>query len=1012
MIGGSVFVAGLALQALLTTGFHVPAFLSYVIQAFLSIEASFLLNRWFTWRERDTPFWPALLRFNAQKVITVAANLTLYAVLLRLGMNYLLANILLTVAFTIINYVGGDRFVFTPGRRHARYQAANATDAETVTVQALPLIRLPASLPTVSVVIPCRANQKTIRATVDSLLAQDYPELREIILVGSPDDSTWQAVTDVSDRRLVILETKAPPGIRDANFKRDYGIRTASSDLVSLVDSDMVLPGDWISHAVTTLVDSSADCITGVMRSIHDDFWGRFVDCCRLGAKTPRVKDSYFVTAQDFGRRGRKPPISANILFTRELYRRCPIDSTWSHGSLEDYEWFWRLAASEHKVLVSSKLFGWHHHRTGLKRLFSEYCRSARGCSYFIRAHRNSPFARKRLIQAVLLPLAAVLAVAVISTAAIVDGDERQVLAVAAILVLAFVVVVAGLEFARTRTLESLAYPLPGLFLGASYTASLAMHLLKAAIPSVMTAGGAAYSTPSSAVGDHHVIYSTPEVQNATTTTVPNQISRATPHRSIQLSAWRRLGLVLAFSLCLIIGIIFRLWHLDASPAWQWDEAVYYRIGMNMQHGVLTEHTVLGASGEPFLYQPPFYFLILARWFTLIGASIYHARLLGILATSLMLVVLFRFLWKIRGGEVALFAIIPIIFDGWLLYVERASYIENILALLVVVGMLLYQRAIERPSAQRFVIAGLMLGLVAIFKQTGAYLLVAVLICWLMRRRDHKGHVMLFSAAFIIIVAYAASMARHYDSNGGDWYLYQTAVQLRRVLGLQHSGGTLTSPSALLHLLVEQYRVFIPSLLVAVSFIFVTARCLMSYYRSRKRRAYYPEANQLLLSWAVAGIVVFGISSLKFPQYFALILIPLYCLGWTELASCKWHNKWKYSVVACAVICGISSFLFSMTALSGNPFARTQQYAASHIPSNSVVVTEQAIGDLINQPWCTVEDSTSCFYVASYAITWQTYLQSSFREGDADFRLLMKGAAPVESFTGAAGTVTIWKLRR
>ena len=113
---------------------------------------------------------------------------------------------------------------------------------------------------------------------------------------------------------------------------------------------------------------------------------------------------------------------------------------------------------------------------------------------------------------------------------------------------------------------------------------------------------------------------------------------------------------------------------------------------------------------EPFLYQPPFYFLVLARWFSLVGASIYHARLLGVILTAAMQVVLFRLLWKIHGPTVALFAIIPVIFDGWLLYIERVSYIENALMLLIVAGFLLYQRALEQPSWQRFALAGMAIG--------------------------------------------------------------------------------------------------------------------------------------------------------------------------------------------------------------------------------------------------------------------------------------------------------------
>ncbi len=479
VIGGVVFAAGLALQAAMTNGLHVPSLASYGTQAVVSVEASFLLNRRYTWYRRCTKFWPSLLRFNVAKTVTIVANLVLYAGLIRLGLNYLLANVLLTVVFAVVNYVGGDRFVFTrektvaeppPGGASARRAAAT----------------LAAALPTVSVVIPCQANEKTIRAAVNSLIAQDYPGLREIILVGSRADSTWAALEGLRDPRLVVLETQPSSGIRDANFKRDVGIRRTSGDLVSLIDSDMVLPHNWLSRAVTAIVSSEADCVAGVMRSIHDSFWGRFTDNCRLGAKTPRVQAPYFVTAEKFGRRSRKPPITANVLFTREVYQRCPIDASWSHGSLEDYEWFWRVVDSGHRVLVTDRLYGWHHHRTGLRRLAAEYRRSARGCAYFIRAHRRSPFARKRLAQAVTLPLAVVAALAGLA-AAIAVGHERQAAAFVSAGGLAAAVVLCGREFARTRTLESLAYPLPALVLGTSYTVSLVTHLIRTA-PAVVHA--------------------------------------------------------------------------------------------------------------------------------------------------------------------------------------------------------------------------------------------------------------------------------------------------------------------------------------------------------------------------------------------------------------------------------------------------------------------------------------------------------------------------------------------
>ena len=200
-------------------------------------------------------------------------------------------------------------------------------------------------------------------------------------------------------------------------------------------------------------------------------------------------------------------------------------------------------------------------------------------------------------------------------------------------------------------------------------------------------------------------------------------------------------------------------------------------------------------------------------------------------------------------------------------------------------------------------------------------------------------------------------------------------------------------------------------LIALAAFLTVTHRVLQCY---RARNWAPAQDNALLFSWLVTGIVVFGLSSLKFPQYFALILIPAYCFLWTEVARWDWRLAWKRTVIAVAAAAGLGSFRLTVPVFSVNTLAQVQQYAATQIPLDNVVVTEQSIGDLIQQRWCTVEVATPCLGLNApeYAITWRTYLQSSFNEGDPAFHQLMIGAVPVKSFSGAVGTATVWKLRQ
>ena len=131
--------------------------------------------------------------------------------------------------------------------------------------------------------------------------------------------------------------------------------------------------------------------VAGGMRSIHDTFWGRFVDRNRLGAKTPRLPVPYEVTARNYGRYNRKPPVTANVILARQVYDDQPLDRGWMYGD-EDYEWFWRIAKGGHRILFTDELTGRHHHRRSFRQLVTEYRRAAGGCAQFIKTHPEAPW--------------------------------------------------------------------------------------------------------------------------------------------------------------------------------------------------------------------------------------------------------------------------------------------------------------------------------------------------------------------------------------------------------------------------------------------------------------------------------------------------------------------------------------------------------------------------------------------------------------------------------------------
>jgi len=395
--------------------------------------------------------------------------------------------------------------------------------------------------------------------------------------------------------------------------------------------------------------------------------------------------------------------------------------------------------------------------------------------------------------------------------------------------------------------------------------------------------------------------------------------------------------------------------------------------------------------------------MLLAGWFGVAGPTITAARVLGVVFSAASLVALWLLLRRLTSsGPAATVAALPLVFDGWLLYIQRFSYIENLTVLLIAAGLLAYQRAVDTDRG--WVLAGVLTGVAVAVKYTAVPILLTVLLCWLIQRRAHRQHLRLLGAAVLIIALDQIVLIVVW----GRVYLSDTLTQIMRVLGVRSSGGTVTSPADLVHLLFRQYDVFIPSLLIALSGLVIAVSLLWQCYR---KRDWTPARRQaLLFSWSAAGVVTFGLSSLRFPQYFALILVPLYLLFWTTVSE-RLTPALRYAAVGAACAAGIASWVLSTNGQQVNPFQRTEQYAMGHLAPNAVVVADEQIGDLIPQPYCREQQATApCLRKASYVITWDTFLQQTQKLGDKAFDARFRGATAVWSVTGFSGTATVWKL--
>jgi len=112
----------------------------------------------------------------------------------------------------------------------------------------------------VSIITSCYNREATIRAAIESVLAQDYPDIEYIIIDGASKDNSLSIINEYKDKITQIV-SEPDHGMYEAINK---GIRMATGDIIGLVHSDDFLYSpQTISHIVNKINETKADFLYG-----------------------------------------------------------------------------------------------------------------------------------------------------------------------------------------------------------------------------------------------------------------------------------------------------------------------------------------------------------------------------------------------------------------------------------------------------------------------------------------------------------------------------------------------------------------------------------------------------------------------------------------------------------------------------------------------------------------------------------------------------------------------------
>lgn len=121
--------------------------------------------------------------------------------------------------------------------------------------------------PLVSIIIPAKNAQATIKKCIDSIVRQSYKNYELIVVNDGSTDKTAQILADYPQARVLTTPGTGP------SKARNTGIAQAKGEFVAFTDADCVVDYHWIEELLRGFINEQISGTGGSQRSPEDDSW-------------------------------------------------------------------------------------------------------------------------------------------------------------------------------------------------------------------------------------------------------------------------------------------------------------------------------------------------------------------------------------------------------------------------------------------------------------------------------------------------------------------------------------------------------------------------------------------------------------------------------------------------------------------------------------------------------------------------------------------------------------------
>ena len=170
--------------------------------------------------------------------------------------------------------------------------------------------------PKISVIVPLFNQEDYVGEALESILAQEYPNLEIIVIDDGSSDNSFRVAAEYESVMVLSQKNRGP------SAARNRGIQTSKGELVAFLDADDLWPSRKISIQLKPLIeDSRIDGSLGLIRKLKKVKDGAYSFC---------LDTESFYGVQ-----------LGSALFRRDVFRKVGLfDEKLTYS--EDHDWFLR----------------------------------------------------------------------------------------------------------------------------------------------------------------------------------------------------------------------------------------------------------------------------------------------------------------------------------------------------------------------------------------------------------------------------------------------------------------------------------------------------------------------------------------------------------------------------------------------------------------------------------------------------------------------------------------------